>query len=186
MSRKKSGDLTEGGANYILALKYEKRTGIPVVSTETKSTRWGIDNESIAIQWLSDRIIGSVKSCSADFDEIIFNEPFTGFGDSPDFHIYDFNGKKVSVGEVKSPASQAKLQRYWSEVELDEANEYYWQIIGHFIGDEAINECYLLIYDGYLHDGKLFRFVRSDHEHNIQRATEMIKNIYYTIDEANV
>ena len=41
--------------------------------------------------------MNEIKSCTTDFKDIVFNEPFEGFGDSPDFYVYGFDGKVISA-----------------------------------------------------------------------------------------
>ena len=78
--------------------------------------------------------MNEIKSCTTDFKDIVFNEPFEGFGDSPDFYVYGFDGKVIALGEIKCPMSQGKIESLQFGNTIDEKDEYYWQFLGHFLG----------------------------------------------------
>lgn len=156
--------------------RYERRTKTLREQQNNKNFDWGHDNEPLAVEWVRDQLpFSTIKSCTTDFDEIVFNEPFEGFGDSPDFYVYDHTGKVMAVGEIKCPIGQAKIEELRFLKVIDEKTEYYWQFLGHFIGKPEVDTLYYVIYDGYQNDGRILEMHRADHAANIAKLTERIK-----------
>ncbi|MHC8418198.1 hypothetical protein SD317_22960, partial [Bacteroides hominis] len=83
-----------------------------------------------------------IKSCTTDFEDIVFNEPFEGFGDSPDAYVYGFNGKVSALVEIKCPMSQGKIESLQLLQEINDKDEYYWQFLGHFLGRPDVDTLY--------------------------------------------
>lgn len=169
----------------MMFVKYERRTGTVRENVSARSMDWGSNHEAAALQWLKDQFLNEIKSCADDFEHIVFNEPFYGFGDSPDFYLYDIGGGEIieAVGEVKCPTDQAKIEELLDLVEITEKQEYYWQFIGHFIGVPQAKKLLFVIYDGYVNDGKIIEMHRKDHEKNIDRAITRIMRANRIIDE---
>jgi hypothetical protein len=165
-------------------VRYERRTGIMRESPTGKALDWGHENESLAIEWLRSQLISEIKSCTTDFKDIVFNEPFKGFGDSPDFYVYGFDGKIIALGEIKCPMSQGKIESLQFLNEIDDKNEYYWQFLGHFIGRPDVDTLYYVIYDGYINDGRIIELHRADHVENIQKLYDRIRLSNEIIDES--
>lgn len=156
------------------ATRYERRTGTIRESPNAKALEWGRENEPLAVEWLRQQLPFSViKSCSQDFDEIVFNEPFDGFGDSPDAYVYN-NDELTAIVEIKCPISQAKIEELQFLRAIDEKTEYYWQFLGHFIGKPEVDTLYYVIFDAYRNEGRILELHRADHEANIQKLTERI------------
>lgn len=174
----KSGKGTPYGKAFFDALylvRYERRTGITRENGACKAFDWGHENEPLAVEWVRTQLLDEIKSCTTDFPSIVFNEPFAGFGDSPDFYTYGSNGKVKALGEIKCPMSQGKIETLQFLKEITEKDEYYWQFLGHFVGMPDVDRLYYVIYDGYVNDGRMIEMHRADHEENIQKLTERIK-----------
>lgn len=157
------------------ATRYERRTGTIRENPNAKALEWGKENEPLAIEWLRQQLpFSDVKSCSLDFDDIVFNEPFDGFGDSPDAYVYT-NDELTANVEIKCPISQAKIEELQFLRAIDEKTEYYYQFLGHFIGKPEVDTLYYVIFDAYQNEGRILELHRADHEANIQKLTERIK-----------
>lgn len=163
--------------------RYERRTKTLREQQSNKNFDWGHDNEPLAVEWVRDQLpFSTIKSCTTDFDEIVFNEPFEGFGDSPDFYVYDTKGKVTAIGEIKCPISQAKIEELQFLKVIDEKTEYYWQFLGHFVGRPDVDTLYYVIYDGYQNDGRIIEMKRSDHAENIQKLVGRIRLAHEVIN----
>ncbi len=168
-------------AMYII--RYERRTKTIRESITGKALDWGNENEPLAVEWMREQMpFCKIRSCSNDFEHIVFNQPFTGFGDSPDYYVYDKTGKISAVGEIKCPASQAKIEELQFLDAITEGTEYYYQFLGHFIGTPEVDTLYYTIFDGFQNTGKVIEMKRADHEENIQRVTDRIKLVNEVID----
>lgn len=97
-------------------VRYERRTGTMRENGSNKAFDWGHENEPLAVEWVRSQLMNEIKSCTTDFKDIVFNEPFEGFGDSPDFYVYGFDGKVIALGEIKCPMSQGKSNHCNSEI----------------------------------------------------------------------
>jgi hypothetical protein len=157
---------------------YQQRTGLQLENKDFWQFKWGNENEPRAIDWLKRNCSGIVKSCSEDFDEIIFNTPFNKFGDSPDFYL----GEKI-IGEIKCPVDQIKIEKYREIDSIHDKTENYWQFLGHFIGSPERDELWWVIYDGYADEGHIVKMYRKDHIANIERLTARIKDGIYVVDK---
>lgn len=166
--------------------RYERRTKTLREQQSNKNFDWGHDNEPLAVEWVREQLpFSTIRSCTTDFPEIVFNEPFEGFGDSPDFYVYGLDGKITAIGEIKCPVGQAKIEELRFLHSIDEKTEYYWQFLGHFIGKPDVGTLYYVIYDGYQNDGRIIEMHRADHAANIAKLTERIK-LADTIIEASI
>lgn len=169
-------------AMYIV--RYERRTGLIRENGSAKAFDWGHENEPLAVEWTRSQLMNEIKSCSTDFDSIVFNEPFEGFGDSPDFYVYGCNGEVIALGEVKCPMSQGKIESLQFGTEITEKDEYYWQFLGHFIGRPDVDLLYYVIFDGYTNTGRLIGMHRDDHADNIKKLYDRIRLCHEIIDES--
>ena len=88
--------------SYLYKVKYQRRTKSQREETQARNFEWGHSCEPLAIMQLRENTMNQIVSCSNDFDEIVFNEPFEGFGDSPDFYELDANDNIIAVGEIKT------------------------------------------------------------------------------------
>lgn len=169
----------------MFAIRYERRTGLIRENGSAKAFEWGHDNEPLAVEWLRNQLMNTIESCSTDFEDIVFNEPFEGFGDSPDAYVYDATECNVSaLVEVKCPISQGKIESLQLLKEIDEKDEYYYQFIGHFLGQPDVNLLYYVIYDGYTNTGRLLEMNRADHASNIQKAYDRVRLCHEIINES--
>lgn len=165
----------EVAIKYLYQIKYERRTGIAPEEKSLKNFEWGNENEPIAIQWRRDQDFKTIKHCSEDFDDIIFNQPFAGYGDSPDYYILDNDDKIDGLGEIQCCVDQALLERIFSDdFEIDKAVKHY-QFISHFIGCPDVTYLEWLVFDAFTFTGKIIRIERNDLETEIQ---EQIKKIH--------
>lgn len=174
----KAGKGTPYGKAFFDALylvRYERRTGITRENGACKAFDWGHENEPLAVEWVRSQLIDEVKSCTTDFPDIVFNEPFAGFGDSPDFYVYGLDGKIKALGEIKCPMSQGKIETLQFLNEINEKDEYYWQFLGHFVGMSDVDVLYYVIYDGYTNNGRIIEMHRAEHEANIQKLADRIR-----------
>lgn len=160
-------------ALYIV--RYERRTGVTRDNGACKAFDWGHENEPLAVEWVRSQLMDEVKSCTTDYEDIVFNEPFAGFGDSPDFYVYGSDGEIKALGEIKCPMSQGKIEALQFFKEITEKDEYYWQFLGHFVGMPTVDTLYYVIYDGYTNAGRIIAMYREEHTDNIQKLTDRIK-----------
>jgi len=165
-------------------VKYERRTGLSRESFNNSNFDWGHENEPNAIDWLREQMMNQVLSCSNDFNDIVFQEPFVGFGDSPDGFIYDFEQNIEGVLEVKCPVDVAKIEQLFESLEITPKNDYYWQFIAHLIGTPDAKYVMYLVYDGYSNTGIFTKLNRCDCLDDIQLLTDRIKLANYYIDES--
>jgi len=153
----------ETAKKVLYPVKYERRTGLTRESKDyIKNFIFGHENEIKAIEWLK-KNGHEIKSCSDDFDEIVFFTPFDGFGDSPDFLTND----GVGVGEIKCTVDQGKFEELRDLKTIHDGSEYYWQFL----------------YDTFSDDAAIITMDRIDHEANIAKLTDRIKTASWFIDE---
>lgn len=174
----KAGKGTPYGKSFFDALylvRYERRTGITRENGSNKAFDWGHENEPLAVEWVRSQLMDEVRSCTTDFPDIVFNEPFAGFGDSPDFYVYGADGTIKALGEIKCPMSQGKIESLQFFNEITDKDEYYWQFLGHFVGMPTVDTLYYVVYDGYSNTGRIIAMNRAEHTDNIQKLTDRIK-----------
>ncbi|EOA55606.1 hypothetical protein HMPREF1214_03729 [Bacteroides sp. HPS0048] len=170
--------------DVMYAIRYERRTGLIRENGNNKAFEWGHENEPLAVEWVRTQLLNEIKSCTNDFKDIVFNEPFEGFGDSPDFYLYDVTGKVIALGEIKCPMSQGKIESLQLLSEINEKDEYYWQFLGHFLGRPDVDTLYYVIYDGYTNTGRILEMKRADHVGNIKKLYDRIRLSNEMIDES--
>ncbi len=168
----------------LYGVKYERRTKSMLENVECKAFQWGHDNEPLALDWLRMQMMNTVKSCSDDFEEIVFCTPFEGFGDSPDGYIYDFDGNVEGVVEVKCPISQPKFEKNIECTEITNKHEYYGQFLGHFLGTPSAKYLLWVVYDGYGDCGYSVRLNRSDCIDDLNNLEIRIKKASAIVDES--
>jgi hypothetical protein len=165
-------------------VRYERRTGMMRENGSNRAFDWGHENEPLAVEWVRSQLMNEIKSCTTDFKDIVFNEPFEGFGDSPDFYVYGFDGKVIALGEIKCPMSQGKIESLQFGNTIDEKDEYYWQFLGHFLGRPDVDKLYYVIYDGYTNEGRILEMNRANHADNIKKLYDRIRLASEMIDES--
>lgn len=168
----------------MFAIRYERRTKLARENGSNKAFDWGHENEPLAVEWMRSQLMHDVKSCTTDFDDIVFNQPFEGFGDSPDAYLYDFSGKLVALGEIKCPMSQSKIESLQLLRTITDKDEYYWQFLGHFLGRPDVDVMYYVIYDGYTNTGRILEMHRADHVENIEKLYNRVRLVHEMIDES--
>ena len=156
----------------------------PVLSIVMSGNRSGKELYDLADNKLRSQLMNEIKSCTTDFKDIVFNEPFEGFGDSPDFYVYGFDGKVIALGEIKCPMSQGKIESLQFGNTIDEKDEYYWQFLGHFLGRPDVDKLYYVIYDGYTNEGRILEMNRADHVDNIKKLYDRIRLASEMVDES--
>lgn len=168
----------ETAKKVLYPVKYERRTGLMREPKDyIKNFQWGKEHEPSAIEWLRKNGYPDIVH-SDDFEDIIFNEPFEGFGDSP-----DFEGKKL-VGEIKCHIDQGLIEMMREEKAIHDKQSWYWQIIGHFVGAPEAEKLVFLSYDPYADDGHVIETLRENHLANIDKLTQRIKDANRVIDAA--
>lgn len=157
---------------------YQQRTGIQLENKDLYQFKWGKEHEPDAIEWLRNNCLEPIVHCSEDFDEIIFNEPFPKFGDSPDF----YSGDNI-IGEIKCFVDQVKIEKFREITEIHDKTENYEQFLGHFIGAPARDELWWVIYDAYADDAHIVKMYRKDHLANIEKLKARIQDGIYVVDQ---
>lgn len=179
--RGKCAEWGESAKTVLYGAKYQHRTGMQLEQKDLFQFKWGHENEPNAVEWLRTQTMDEVKSCSTDFDEIIFQQPFEGFGDSPDAFVYNSDGSFKAVVEIKCPVDQIKIEKLNDETDIHDKHEYYWQFIAHFIGTPDAKELWWVIYDAYADDGHIVKMYRKDHLANIDKLTARINDGIYVV-----
>ena len=168
MKKGRGTDWGETAKKVLYPVKYERRTKLLRQSNNSVfNFKFGHENEPRAIEWLKRN--GYKITHSDDCEDIIFNTPFDGFGDSP-----DFIGDKL-VGEIKCHVDQGKIEAYREMTEITHKHENYWQFIGHFIGMPEAETLLFVSYDAYADSAHLIEMKREEHEENIEKCIERIK-----------
>ena len=165
----------------IFKVMYERRTGIVRPHLDLPQFNWGNDNEPIAIQKYSEGLKNGeyIKCAKNDFDDIVFFEPFEGFGDSPDAIVYNSNNQIIRIVEIKCPVDIGKIEKHrLMGIEFDKSYEYYYQVLGHLIGCAGAEAVDLIIYDAY--SDKIYEYCinRSSYAEEI----EVLKNKIISIN----
>jgi len=167
----------------LYGIKYERRTGLTLDNVECKAFEFGHEHEPAGLEAMRKKYrFAAVKSCSEDYDEIIFKKPFEGCGDSPDANIYNSKGKVVGVAEVKCNISQTKFEKLRDITVIDNKHEYYWQFIMHLIGTPEAKFLIWANYDAYNDQIHCVRMWRKDVEADITWLTQRIKDGIHYID----
>lgn len=170
--------------DVMFAIRYERRTGITRENGSNKAFDWGHANEPLAIEWMRTQLLYDIKSCTTDFEDIVFNQPFEGFGDSPDAYLYHSSGELVALGEIKCPMAQGKIESLQLLKGIDEKEEYYWQFLGHFLGRPDVDVLYYVIYDGYTNTGRILGINRADHVENIEKLYKRVRLVHEVVNES--
>lgn len=181
MGKGKKGEFSDPCIKYLYKIKHQRRTGKAPEEKTCFNFEWGHANECLAINWLREILSKDVRDCNADYEDIVFHEPFPGFGDSPDAEIYSEPWKIEGVVEIKSPADESVLEELWECKSIRDTN-YFAQILGHFIGNPQVSYAILVIWDGYETTGKILKIERSECEQEIEYLTEKIKKASELID----
>lgn len=151
--------------------------------------QFGKDNEPLAIEWLRDNFMETIRSGSKDFGDILFMCVGDHFGDSPDGLVYpDEDSDPIAWLEIKCPANKLKACMLTSgELTIEDViDEYRDQFIGHFIGNPNVDQGWYVIYNAHFNEltGKAYnrgvRFVvhRKDFERQIAEMEAKIEKVY--------
>jgi len=179
--RAKGVDWGESAKDVLFAAKYQHRTGLQLEQKDLFQFKWGHEQEPNAVEWLRAQTMDEVKSCESDFDQIVFQQPFEGFGDSPDAFILNTDGSVKVVVEIKCPVDQVKIEKLREETDIHDKHEYYWQFIAHMIGTPEAKELWWVIFDGYNDEGHIVKMFRKDHLANIEKLIARIKDGIYVV-----
>lgn len=169
----------------LLAVAHERRTGVERPSLKgIKALEWGRQYESEALDFYRQKTGIDMRSGSTDFDEIVFVEPFAGFGDSPDGITEDGVGR----AEIKCPEDGSRHYEYTCIKAIAEGDDYYWQFLGHLL-DEKAEWCDFVTYDPRSKDNdplkiNIVRVWKMDHEFNLRRVQDRINKGNRVIDLA--
>ena len=182
----------DSAIKYLYDVKRERRIGKPIRQDDLKNFLWGHEHEPTAIEWLRNQTMYTVKDCARDFDEVVFVVPFDGFGDAPDFYVYDSEGKLIAVGEIKCPVSESKFEELMDLGREDCVDEYKEQFSGHLMAHPDVDEVWYLIYDAtdFEHDELDERDPMDEsrgilHIYKRSEFTGMIEDIKQTVVEAD-
>ncbi len=153
------------GLSELLYTKFERRTGILRTEIRCSSFDFGHENEPFALDKYREEFPDLIiKSCSDDFDDIMFIVPeeFDGkFGDSPDAYVYDKEGVLIAVAEVKCNVSESKFESLRDVKEITNKHEYWWQFIAHLVCHPTVDRLVWLNYcptSDELHHVELLRY----------------------------
>jgi len=166
------------------------------METEDKATAWqmqfGNDNEPLAVNWVRENFMETVKCGTTDFTEILFMRVGLHFGDSPDLIVYDADEYPIAWGEVKCMANKKKAIKNTKPTTTlaDVIDEYRDQIIGHFIGSPNVDQGWLVLYNAHVRSNGIpyntgIRFIvkREDFEPSITLTEKKIEKVYRFILE---
>jgi hypothetical protein len=130
--------------DVMLNVAHERRTGSQRPGIENVySLEFGKQFQQDAIDYYAYNQGFKILACDNDFDEIIFQKPFYGFGDSPDAITDD----GTLVAEIKCPENPTVHLKYCAlKVEDIKKNVYFWQLIGHLL-PETVEVCDFVSYD---------------------------------------
>lgn len=163
--------------SYLYSVKYERRTSLLMDNVECKAFEFGHENEPLAINAIKKKYgFFDIRSCSDDYDDIVFNIPFDGFGDSPDANIYNKKGVVIGVAEAKCNISQEKFEKLLDVDVIDSSHEYYWQFISHFIGTPTAKFLVWGNYDAYNDEIHCVILLRKNVSSDIAWLTNRIKS----------
>lgn len=183
--RKKEVLWGDTAINVLLAVAHERRTGVERSSIKgVKAIEWGKQYEAEALEFYRKKTGTIMRSASSDFDEILFFEPFDGFGDSPDGVTDDFVGR----AEIKCPENGAVHYEYTTIKSIAEGDDYYEQILGHML-DPRAEWCDFISYDPRSADDDplkmhIVRVWKKDHAFNIAKLQERINKGNKIVDLA--
>lgn len=192
--RRKTVDVMWGDSavSYLYQVAREIRLKKPCRSITTKEMQWGHDKEIEAIRWFNKNYFHNLKSCSEDYEDIIFKDDvIPGYGDSPDGYEYNSDGKLIALAEVKCFAMEAKIESIREMSAKEAIKEYYWQLMSHFLSHPGVDVLYYIVYDGQDEEDELdyldpldesrgiyFTLHREDYLDDIKRLEEKV--IYAT------
>lgn len=114
------------------------------------------------------------KSGSTGFDEILFVEPFEGFGDSPDADV-----NPDGTVEIKCPENGVNHLKYTIIRAIHDRSDYYWQILGHLL-DPKKEWCDFVTYNPRYSNGHSLKIHRvrvwkKDHLFNLELLQNRIE-----------
>jgi len=122
----------ETSKSELLAVYHERVTGKERISLDLPQFRWGHENEPLAFAYYKQHYNPRARY-SMDFDDILFFEPFPGFGVSPDSVTYDDNSILEGISEIKCPENGVNHLKYCLITGFSKGDDYYYQLIGQFL-----------------------------------------------------
>ena len=172
--------------DYIDDIVYQIESGNLIDEIKAYALQWGNDNEPNAISWLQDNYAGmyEVKSCTYDFDEIVFRKALgDAFGDSLDGLVYD-GDKEIAWVEIKCPVNSKKAWQLTNKpyTKADVVDEYKYQLACHFIGSPHLDKGWYVVYDGHEDKDGVSRDKAKVWEFERHEFTGLIKEIEARIE----
>lgn len=158
-------------------------SGKPRKNLKLYQFEYGHEMESKAIGYYREKAGENILSGSEDFEDILFVEPYEGFGDSPDAVLEDYS----KVYEIKCPESGDAHLRYCEMNAIHDKVDYYWQFCGHLLATGADELVFISYKDEYPDNHPLKMHVvimkRSEHLMNIKRLEARIMDAIFVINE---
>ena len=195
----------ETAKKVLLSVLHERITGIERPNFDLYQFRWGNENESEAIKYynkIASNLHPNIISGAEGYEEILFLEPFKGYGDSPDA----VSACGTITAEIKCPENGAVHLEYcaineiYSSQYIEEYNKikgvkkikqlkYYWQLIGHFLAAPRAKELHFISFDPRfpdLHPLKMHivKMHRVLFEEDIARLRGRVLQALYVLDIA--
>ena len=154
MTKGKGKEWGDTSIKELLAVFHERRTGIKRDSISTFAMRWGLEWEYPAFCYYRDHYNPEVVY-SKDGDEILFLEPISGFGISPDGVTPQMERESdliwVGITEIKVPENPVNHLLYCRIERIEKGDDYYFQMIAQFLsGVDWIDFC---SFDPRMEDG---------------------------------
>ena len=154
-----------------------------------KALEFGHTYEEEALEYYN-KVTGLIAmSGTYGFEDILFIQPFEGFGDSPDAYI-----APAGTAEIKCPENGAIHLDYCGIKAIHERSDYYWQFLGHLL-DPAKEWCDFVSYNPRYPDEHplkihIVRVWKKDHAFNIELLQNRIETaltwIYRAVEENNI
>ena len=186
MKGTKSAEFSKTGITELYATKIERRTGVLRRPISTYQFDFGHENEPLAMEaWAILHPEYTIKSCSDDFDDIIFVKPeiFGGkFGDSPDAYVYDKDGKFIAVAEIKCNISESKFEELRDVEKIDFTHEYWFQFLCHLMCHPEVDKLIWINFCPQTEEVISLELLREDCMEEIITLTSKIIRINIYID----
>lgn len=185
---KKDGKIKlAAGVDYLLEIKHQRDTLCDSEEVYAKAMNWGKEHEHEAHLYFKKHFCPDMLSGTFDFDDIVFVDGIIpGFGDSPDGCTEDHS----YIAEYKCPYSGSEHLRNLALENYGKDEDYYWQLIGHFI-DPRVRGVYFVSYDPRYPDEhpdkmKVILLNRSDVLADIETAKVKIAIFNEAIDSGDI
>ena len=185
--RGKGVDWGETAKTVMREVVNERISGKPRKNMKLYQFEYGHEMEPKAIEYYRKQTGINMQSGSDDFEDILFVEPFDGFGDSPDGVVVEPYGSYKIVAEIKCPESGDAHLRYCEMDAIHDKSDYYGQFLGHLLATGADEMVFISYKDEYpdghplkMHTVSMFR---KDHQANIDKLEARIKDALFVIDQ---